>query len=94
MKKNLFRKMLASAVAVASVCTCLTFEAYAKTTDGTITIVDPGRLENIGECISGEKLQSANIVEWVWEVQNQVEVTTKLKQVLTLITLWDLKVEI
>ncbi len=67
MKSNLFRKMLATTISVATISSCLPFGAHAKTTDGTITIVDPGRLENIGECISGEKLQSANIVETVWE---------------------------
>lgn len=67
MKKNLFKKAIASMVALATVCSCFTLGAFAKTTDGTITIVDPGRLENIGDCITGEKFQSANIVQWVWE---------------------------
>ena len=36
MKKNLFKKAIASMVALATVCSCFTLGAFAKTTDGEI----------------------------------------------------------
>ena len=67
MKTKMFKKLIASVLAIATICTCFTFSAFAKTTDGTITIVDPGVHTNTADAISGGKLTAKNLVTWIWE---------------------------
>lgn len=67
MKTKLFKKLLATVLALATICSCFTVGVYAKTTDGTITIVDPGVHANTADAISGGKLTAKNLVTWIWE---------------------------
>lgn len=67
MKTKMIKKLIASTVAVASMCSCLAFNAFAKTTDGTITIVDPGKHENTLASLHGEKINTSDLVTWIWE---------------------------
>ena len=67
MKTNLFKKAIASVVALATVCSCFTLRAFAKTTDGTITIVDPGKHQNTLSSLYGEKINTKDLVTWIWE---------------------------
>lgn len=67
MKTKLFKKLLATVLALATICSCFTVGVYAKTTDGTITIVDPGVHANTADAISGGKLTATNLVTWIWE---------------------------